>query len=100
MRFASYGSGFCAPLANRMGKGEGYGNDSNELGDTVWICDVGVFKVEAARLASSEQGFDGPTAFVDGQGMLWLDVGGNDDEFIGLETQRGNLNDGMCGGLF
>lgn len=36
-----------APLSGRMGKSEGDGQDGQELGDALWMEEMGVFEIEA-----------------------------------------------------
>lgn len=68
----------CPPFPNRMGKAEGDGQHSDELGDPFRIGDVGVLEVEPARLAGREQCFDVLAPAIIGHGDLGIGVGRHD----------------------
>src|SRR3978361_907818 len=66
------------PSSHGMSKTEREGQNRDELGDPVRMGEVGVFKVEAARLGGRKQRLDVPAPAIVSQGRLRIGVGSHD----------------------
>ena len=82
--------GLVEPIADFVRPAEGDGKDGGELGDALRVGHVGVFEVEATGFQGGEEGLDLPALGVDGQGLLGRVVGHDDQQFAGLEMERGD----------
>ena len=100
MGFEADRLGLVEPIADFVRPAEGDGKDGGELGDAlrvghvgvfeVEVGHVGVFEVEATGFQGGEEGLDLPALGVDGQDLLGRVVGHDDQQFAGLEMERGD----------
>ncbi len=72
------GSGL--PFTGRMGEREGDGEDPDEFTNPVWVDDVGIFEVEAPRLAGPKQRLDLPAPTIVGQSGFGISVGCDNEQ--------------------
>src|SRR3954471_22153530 len=68
---------FRLPFTGRVGERKSHGQHSEKRADPVGVNEVGILKIEAARLGSREERFDLPPPPVMGQGDLGIGVGGD-----------------------